>query len=411
MKLKPLFTSLLAAPLFAAQPITIAKPAKGDLAAAEVVSVQAKQVAPSTERIAVSWPIDSGVEVDLDAAPAASESKYFRREVTTMDLSVGVELPLSAPGALVQITPGGDSARDINNALEPMDLIVVSPQGDLYDKGSAMAHLAGARELAKGENHPLPHGASAFRIKDELGAGVFTLFAENLAHKRHDRYVIQVLEKQSDVALSLQPERSVFFTKGEVAVNLSLTVGKVAVENASFRAKLVAPNGRAFPMDVKNGRAFATVPEMNFSGVDGLWEVLVDAEGQVGKLPAARFGRTAFSVTAPTARLTGYAELLDDAHALEAAVELEVGVAGRYELRGLLYGHNAEGKLVPVAVGHVADQLEAGISELILSFDRGHAADADTRAPFVVKDLRVIHQDRLSLVHRQSEGFVIEAAR
>ena len=86
---------------------------------------------------------------------------------------------------------------------------------------------------------------------------------------------------------------------------------------------------------------------------------------------------------------------------------MDVAVAGRYEVRAILFGTNAEGKLQPLAIGNTANWMEAGQGALAMTFDRKVISDSGLRAPFAVKDLRLIHQNRMSLLHRQHMAFRI----
>ncbi len=86
---------------------------------------------------------------------------------------------------------------------------------------------------------------------------------------------------------------------------------------------------------------------------------------------------------------------------------MDVAEAGRYEVRGILFGTDDRGQLKPLAVGNTADWLEPGQSALAMTFDRSVITESGLRAPFVVKDLRLIHQNRMSLLHRQETAFRI----
>ena len=59
------------------------------------------------------------------------------------------------------------------------------------------------------------------------------------------------------------------------------------------------------------------------------------------------------------------------------------------------------------AVAHSAAYLAAGHGALELAFDRELVAASGLRAPFEVRDLRLIDQGNMGLLHRQARGLVI----
>ena len=109
-------------------------------------------------------------------------------------------------------------------------------------------------------------------------------------------------------------------------------------------------------------------------------------------------------MAAPTARLTGAVQTEVDSRALRADLGVQVGTPGRYEVRAVLMGTNREGQLEAVAVGHSANWLEAGNGNLSLSFDAALLKERGLTAPYEINDLRLIHQDRMSLLHRQAQA-------
>ena len=83
---------------------------------------------------------------------------------------------------------------------------------------------------------------------------------------------------------------------------------------------------------------------------------------------------------------------------------VEVASAGRYAATALLYGRNREGQLQPIAVGQTGDQLGPGRRALALRFDAATIAGAGLSGPFELRDVRVVDQGRMFVVHRQARG-------
>ena len=100
------------------------------------------------------------------------------------------------------------------------------------------------------------------------------------------------------------------------------------------------------------------------------------------------------------------------AHACGRRFGLSLGVeavaASRYEVRGVLFGSGANGELLPAAVGHAAAWLEPGHGTVELRFDQALVDDSGLRAPFEIRDLRLIDQGTMGLLHRQARGLVLD---
>ena len=90
------------------------------------------------------------------------------------------------------------------------------------------------------------------------------------------------------------------------------------------------------------------------------------------------------------------------------AVDLGVDVAGpgRYEVRGIVYGTDRAGNLVPFAAAHSAAWLDAAGS-LTLTVEPKLLREAGVRAPFEIRDLRLLDQGRMGVLHRQARGIEI----
>ena len=101
----------------------------------------------------------------------------------------------------------------------------------------------------------------------------------------------------------------------------------------------------------------------------------------------------------------GRADLVEG-DGLVVRLGLETAAAGRYEVRGTLFGTGADGALVPVAVAHSAAPMASGRGELELAFP----ADLLTgvSAPFEVRDLQLTDQTRMGVLHRQAGALVVD---
>ena len=150
----------------------------------------------------------------------------------------------------------------------------------------------------------------------------------------------------------------------------------------------------------------ASAPLTGAAAPGALWEVEVTARGEQAGRTVLRGVRTAFAVAAPTARFTGLATPRGDAGRPAVTLEVETAAAGRYEARRP-FATDARGELKPAAVAHAAAWLEPGRGRIELAFDSATLAGAGLGAPFEVRDLQLLDQGRMGLLHRQARGLVL----
>ena len=82
-------------------------------------------------------------------------------------------------------------------------------------------------------------------------------------------------------------------------------------------------------------------------------------------------------------------------------------MTGRYEARGVLYATAADGTLRPAGIAHSAAWLEAGTGSVELAFGREVLDGSELGTPFEVRDLRLIDQVSMGLLHRQERALEI----
>ena len=66
--------------------------------------------------VSFSWPLDPQAEL-TEAAPYQAESREYWQSVDAAELQRGIDLDLSAPGALIRVSPGRGA-----RAVQPADL-------------------------------------------------------------------------------------------------------------------------------------------------------------------------------------------------------------------------------------------------------------------------------------------------
>lgn len=357
------------------------------------------------EAVSMSWAIDPAQELHLGAQSQSESSKEFWMEVSGSDFNEGVSLKMGSNHALVRISPMNRASAMPALA----DLVLVNEEGRSFSNGSGLNPLLDSDQLSNSKVAIFTEGTSVFEVAANVGSGEVLLFADNINYDDNASYLVHVRENESDVVLNAQTSRQTYLAGQTLEVNASMFAGKAAMNFENLTGELIAPSGQTWPLNFANNQASMVLPDGSQHPALGLWEVRVTATASHKDSVVRRDLRTAFAVGEATARLQGSAEITStDAH-LSAALDLEVVAAGRFEVRGLLYGHNEAGSLVPLAVGHSADWLEPGAGSITLSFEKQLIEESGLQAPFVVRDLRLIHQNRMSLIHHQREGFAFPA--
>jgi hypothetical protein len=128
-------------------------------------------------------------------------------------------------------------------------------------------------------------------------------------------------------------------------------------------------------------------------------------EGSVNGRALARDARTAFACSVPSARLAREVRIVQG-DGLQATFGVELASAGRYEVRGILYGTDATGVLRPLAAGYSARWFE-GSGALTLAFDAALLKASGLVAPFELRDVRLYDQGRMGLLQRQERALLL----
>src|SRR5699024_3716479 len=130
----------------------------------------------------------------------------------------------------------------------------------------------------------------------------------------------------------------------------------------SVNGMVSAPDGETWPLTFKpttNGLVATFTPDASHSRGPELWQARAFVSSGKGQQAILRDARTAFAVSAPTARLNGTLHV-EQNDGLHFEVGLKVRDASRYALTGVLYGTNAAGELRPAAMAQSAVWAEPG---------------------------------------------------
>jgi len=337
-------------------------------------------------------------------APYVAESREFWSLQGTDQLKAGFRFDLGSPGALIRISPAEGAAS------KALDVAEVSLRfnGQPLKSGAGILRHAAAAEL-KAQGADFGDGSLVLQLDPKLGSGRVELQVKGAS----GRHLIHVLEPNSQDVLALTAARDVALAGGELVLHADWRKGDASRAPSLLRGLITAPDGRSFDVDfsadAKGGQLARVRLPAEASQVAGLWEAHVFAAAKDGERELLRDAKTAFAVAAPSARLAGgFRAVQDKQQGLSLAIGVDAAAAGRYELRGTVYGTNAKGELVPFAMAHAAQLLQPGHGEISLKLASSLIAEAKVGAPFEVRDLELRDQGRMSL--QESRGVALRLA-
>ncbi|MGY6519538.1 MAG: DUF4785 domain-containing protein [Lysobacteraceae bacterium] len=404
-----LIRSALVATLLAAAPLalagtagTLAAPAAGDVVPSRLVAAPPPALAMEREPVQFAWALDPAQAI-LAPAPFVAESREYWQTIEADELQRGYAIQTTAPGALVRISPVAGSRGAGALRLEDFELSI---DGRRLSGAQAFADAADYEAL-RATDASFPDGTMALRIDPVLGEGRFEL--RNRA--AGGRLLVHVFEPGSPVSLTLADEGRPALAGGRLQMEGRLLDAGQAVTARRVGGLLTAPDGRSWDIDfdvASDGRILAGIDlPREASGVPGLWEVHAFAVHDRDGAQVLRDVRTAVAVAAPTARLAGgFRGDLSDG--VRVGFEVETASEGRYEIRAVLHGTDASGRLVPAANAHAAAWLPAGGGTIELHVPAEVIAGG-LRAPFQLRDVALSDQGRLGRLEQRAQGPVITA--
>ena len=383
--------------VWASSALLIEKPlpvvSAGDRTSGGVVSAPLPAGQFEREPVQFAWALDPS---DAVSAPMVEvmESRSFWRTVEAAELQRGVEVELSAPGAVIQLSPAAGARALPAQSLKVRDAanrVMDTRQFESAQLQQAGMAVAPGTQLLKLESGDI----GRYRLQAADGQG---------------RYVLQVLEPNSPVVLRARTDRAVAFAGSRISLQVDMDGAQSAAASLAQRLAraplvgqglLVAPDGRTWdvPLQAGRGGGLSSTVALPAEGSDapGLWELQVFAE-QGG---IARDTRLAFAVARPTARIAGS---IRAANLADLRFPLQVGAPGRYEVRATLFATGSDGQLRPVAQGHSAAWFNAaGAGQLRLSF-AGVALPAGYGAPYELREVELHDQSRMAPIERRARA-------
>lgn len=340
--------------------------------------------------VSVSWSLDPAAALDARPQVHVADSREYWIDASETELRNGIRLPLSAPGAIVRLSPHGGRSDAALAAGDVRISVAGKPVAD------AVRNAASEDEL-RAAGMDAPGGSVALRLSDSVDGE-----ARLAVPTARGAYLVHVFEPASTVVMHLAADRDGI--AGGDGLGFRATIEGSTLERVG--GLLNAPDGATQPVEFvrqRDGSYLAqATPDLAHAGGSGLWEL--HAFASAGKAAIARDATTAFAVSLPVARFDGSVERIalkgKDA-GIVLSIGIEATVASRYGISGVLHGTDKDGKLHPVAIAQTAAWLEPGGASLELRYD---ATSLSLGAPWELRDLRLVNQADLGLQERRERA-------
>ena len=254
--------------------LELAPLSEGDFAPAAVGAAPDLALAnTSREPVSFAWSLDRPQRL-APAQPFVAQSRAYRLSVTGDDFDKGVTVVTTAPGAVISVYPLGGGDRATIGDIE------IVAGGRAFSGDGAMGVRVGAGELAE---TPFAGraGITTFRLQPSVGAGELLLRSATAAPGQ--RYVVEVLDAGSDVALTLQAGQARYFAGEQIDVAIGFSGD---VDAATVDAFLLAPDGNRSKVHLRSDGAAGFVARVAVAAdaalqPGALWELHANASAVV----------------------------------------------------------------------------------------------------------------------------------
>lgn len=385
-----------------------ARPIVGDLVPVRLAVPHDQQpLVGSIVPVSSSHALAADHPLALRAESRPDHSRRFWQVISGATLTAGVALPTTAPGATISLRPRGDARSD--GGIAPESLVLVGPDGTEHGGGEGMDAAIGWDQLRAGGS-PFAPGTSAFRLNPELGAGAWTVRAD--VPLSDDEVLVHVVEPNSALELTLRTDATTYLAGHTVTVEVEARHDGAWLDIDEAIAHGRSPIGTRVEIALEPTAPGRLRGELALDELEvvagGTWEIQVDAEMELivtpggAPLRARRNARVAFGYGVASAGFDGRVEALRTPRGAEVlALGLDVVAAGRYAVAATVWGTDARGVAIPLGVAQSAAWLEVGDDTIELAL--GELLDPPGLGPqFELRDLRLVDQSRVALLHRQA---------
>jgi len=398
--MKKMISILVASALTGAvQAASLLAPAAHDQVPTALARVQVPHAATLDHaRVSVAHALDATQTIESAPKPYRAQSREFWSHVGESELRSGVKFNITAPGALIRLSPQNGAAA----ALDPAG-VLIRGNGASLRADEASAAVADANAL-RSAGMDVSAGTIAMRLSPALGHGELEIAATHA----QGRYLVHVFDANSAVALVFSADRDTVLVGSPITFQAQ-SEGR-HLQHAS--GLVTAPDGYSvnlkFTPNADGSFSARFLPDAAHAVGPELWEAHVFTSTNDGKLSVLRDAKTAFAVSAQIAHFAGAVQTHSDASGMHLTFDVEAGASSRFQISGVLYGSAVDGRLRPIALAQSALWLDAGKSQLDLNFDADIIAASGLQAPFEVRDLRLVDQATMSLIERRERALGID---
>ncbi len=333
-----------------------------------------------------------------------AESRQYWVDSNGAALAQGIELPISAPGAVIRMS-----------ALDSGSRITLDPEGlRLTMNGQGVSADFGPAEITTGKDMRaqgmrVPEDSLAFRLGREAASGTLSVALDGVPSDQ--ALVIHVFEPNSPWVARLALPRHNFLSGQALDFDLGLGNGRQQIGIGSVQAVLASPDASQ-TWSLQPGRsgglhlAAAPVAARSMPG-SGLYEAHVYLESQFNGMTIRRDLTLALNIAPAIARFNGQASLARSA-GLGLDLGVETAIGGRFQINAEVFGTDAGGQLQPLGFVQSAAVLEAGGGTISLEIDSNLLRSSRLHAPFEVHNLALLDQGRMYLLEQRARALRIE---
>lgn len=346
-------------------------------------------------RVPAAGPSEAGHQA------AVAESRSYWLDISGADLAAGIELPLSAPGAVIRISALDASARLSLDA----DRLDLSLNGRNVRADFGPDQISTGQDL-RAQGMSVPESTLAFRLPERSAAGTLDVSLPGLPADQ--ALVIHVYEPNSPVVARLSMPRSNVLSGERVSFELDMGQGRQAANVRQVQAVLSSPDAsETWPIQVGRGNELVleTAPVASRAQPgQGLYEAHVYLEADFRGQTIKRDLTLAFNIAPATARFSGEASRNLRSAGLALDLGVETAASGRYQVNAEILGTNARGELEVLGYVQSAAVLDAGRGAISLEMTPDALRNSGLSAPFEVRNLQLLDQGRMALLEHRGQA-------
>lgn len=365
---------------------------------ATVTGVQAKNYSQPAHMLESANPMSFSFALDnikgsaeqlkqAHQAVSATSNEYWF-SVTGKQLNAGIDVHTTSTDALIKVSRAAGKGEQLDGkALSLLDNKRANVAGKIIGEDDLNATGIFA-------------ASSAIKMDSSVQPGTFKL-SYNHKLASDNQFVIHVKEKHSTNLLKIETSKQAYVAGEDLTFDATMLAGKATLAMDSVEAFIMSPSGKKYSAQaVKGKNGLATINARQFVQADqieapitGLYELHLVGKASDKGMQIQRRGKIAFALAEQTATL---APVKAAVSGKQTQFALDVNTAGRFEVRGVLYGHDKNGQLQPIMETHAAETFETGMQQLTMKFDQRILKKSGLSAPFELKNVRLYDQSRLS---------------